>query len=234
MLRLRRLAWSFSVVGLVAAFLAPRDAAAQQSINLYLGGFVPHGLGDRGVDDVFVQNSNTLAYDFGRFKGVTGGAEYLVALGNLFDAGLGVGYYAQTVTATDRDFVYPDGSEVLADLRLRIVPITATVRFLPLGHHDAIVPYVGGGVGIYNWHYSEVGDFVDVNGIIFPGSFEGSGTSVGPVILGGVRVPIGRWGVGGEIRYQGGTGDLPADQSFAAPRVNLGGFNYLFTLNVRF
>jgi len=54
------------------------------------------------------------------------------------------------------------------------------------------------------------------------------------VILGGVRVPVGSWGIGGEIRYQSAKGDLPTDQDFAGTRLDLGGFNYLFTVNVRF
>jgi hypothetical protein len=49
-----------------------------------------------------------------------------------------------------------------------------------------------------------------------------------------VRVPVGAARIGGEIRYQGGTGDLPRDQEFAGSKINLGGFNYLFTIGVRF
>jgi hypothetical protein len=60
------------------------------------------------------------------------------------------------------------------------------------------------------------------------------------VILGGVRVPVGSWGVGGELRWQSAKGDLPADQDFAGtvnsigPKIDLGGLTYTFTINVRF
>ena len=58
----------------------------------------------------------------------------------------------------------------------------ATVRYLPLGHHDAITPYVGGGVVIYNWRYSESGDFVTLTGLTSstgrsPGRTQPSGRS---------------------------------------------------------
>ena len=76
----------------------------------------------------------------------------------------GIGIYSRTSPAIYRDFTHPGGAEIEQDLKLRVVPITATFRFLPLGHRDAIVPYIGGGVGIYRWRYSEVGEFLDIDG----------------------------------------------------------------------
>jgi hypothetical protein len=231
---MRRLLLLGCAIALITGFIAVPQASAQQSVNFYIGGFIPRGFDSRGRDDVLFRDSDFLLFNIGDFKGVTTGAEYLVGLGDFFDAGLGIGYYSRTSPAIDRDFTHPNGSEVEADLKLRIVPVFATVRYLPLGHHDAIEPYIGGGVGIYNWRYTEDGDFVNSSNVIVRGTFEGSDTTVGPVILGGVRVPIGRAGIGGEIRYQGGKGDLPADQLFSGPKINLGGFNYLFTVNVKF
>jgi len=69
---------------------------------------------------------------------------------------------------------------------------------------------------------------------VFTGNFVGSGGAVGPVILGGVRAPIGPASVGFEIRYQSVEGDLPNDQGFAGSKIDLGGFNYLFTTSFRF
>ena len=46
--------------------------------------------------------------------------------------------------------------------------------------------------------------------------------------------PIGPVAPGFEVRYQGGKGTLPGDQSFSATKIDLGGMNYLFTLNIRF
>ena len=53
-------------------------------------------------------------------------------------------------------------------------------------------------------------------------------------MLGGVKVPIGPVAVGGEIRYQSAVADLPRDQGFAGTKIDLGGFNYLLTFNIRF
>ena len=238
---IRRLVLSVSVSAIVIGLVGPSSASAQQTVNFFVGGFVPRSLDARGPDDVLVRDfylsqnpDGFLVFDVKDFRGFTGGAEYLVGLGDFFDAGLGIGAYSRTSPAIDADFTRPGGGEVEADLKLRIIPVTATFRYLPLGHHDAIEPYIGAGVGIYNWRYTETGSFVTTNQSIIQGTFTGSDTTVGPVVLGGVRVPAGRMRFGGEIRWQGGKGQLPSDQSFAGTKIDLGGFNYLFTIGVRF
>lgn len=230
---MRRHSWCVGIVALMG-LVAPSRASAQQSINFYVGGFLPHGFDSRTKDDVLFRNADFLLFDMHDFNGVTGGAEYLVGLGDLLDAGLGIGFYSQSTPAIYADLVNANGSEIEQDLKLRIVPMTATIRLLPLGHHDAITPYIGGGVGIYNWRYTETGEFVDARGNIFRDTFEGDGTAVGPVFLVGLRVPIGRSGIGFEYRYQGGSGDLPASESFAGSKIDLGGHNLLFTVNIGF
>jgi hypothetical protein len=142
------------------------------------------------------------------------------------------------VPAVDRDFVDSQGNNVGADFKLRVVPFSATVRVVPFGHNAPIQPYVGAGLGVFGWRYSETGDFVLGNGNISRGEVNtASGTSVGPVVLGGIRVPIGPVAPGFEVRYQHAKGTFPANgpgQDFNGSIVDLGGFNYLFTLNIRF
>jgi hypothetical protein len=94
---------------------------------------------------------------------------------------------------------------------------------------------------VHAWRYSESGEFVDVNNAIFRKTYVASGTATGPVILGGLRGMIGSWGVGGELRWQSGIGDLPQDSGFVTdqaidnqPKIDLGGFTYLFSVNFRF
>jgi hypothetical protein len=97
-----------------------------------------------------------------------------------------------------------------------------------------VQPYIGAGVGVFSWRYSETGEFIDSRNNIFVDNFVGSGSVAGPVILGGVRFPMGPFAAGGEVRWQDAKADLPADEGFAGPKINLGGFNYLFTMNFRF
>jgi outer membrane protein W len=235
---MRRLVTSlsaFALVLLVTGVIGTPSASAQQSINLFVGGFVPRSLDARTNDDVLFNNLNFLIFDIHDFTGPTVGGEWLVGLGNNIEAGLGVGFYTRTSPAIYRGYTNKDRSEIEQDLKLRTIPFTATVRFLPLGRHAAVQPYIGAGVGVTRFRYSESGQFVDFSDkSIFRDNFIGSGTATGPVVLGGVRIPVGSFDVGGEIRYQLATGELPASESFTGSKIDLGGMNYLFTVNIRF
>ena len=238
---MRRLIVSLSAVALVSGFIAAPDASAQQSVNFLIGGFTPRAIDARPDEDVLVQNgvflstlNRTRGIDIGEFNSVTVGGEWLFALTPYVEGGLGVGFYQRAVHTLFTDLVNVNGTDIEQTLKLRIVPFTATVRLLPFGDDRPVQPYIGVGVGVYRWRYSETGNFVDPQNIVFPGNFVGSGGATGPVILGGVRVPIGSAGVGFEIRYQSAEGKLPADQSFAGTKIDLGGYNYLFTMNFRF
>jgi hypothetical protein len=234
---MRRYLLSLSAIVLVTGFIATPVAFAQQSLNLYVGGFAPRSEDARIGDDVLVQNRDFLSFNINDFNGGTVGGEWLIALGDKFDAGLGLGFYQRTVPSVYTNYVNNDGSEIEANLKLRIVPFTATVRFLPLGHRAAIQPYIGAGAGAFRWRYSETGQFVDFTDprrTIFRGNFVGSGSAAGPVVVGGVRVPLGSTAIGGEIRYQSAQGNLRSDQGFAGSKIDLGGFAYLLTFNIRF
>ena len=137
--------------------------------------------------------------------------------------------------------VNSNGSEIDQELRLRTTPFTATVRFLPVGRRAPIVPYIGAGVAIINWKYTETGEWVDTtDNSIFSDTFTGSGTSTGPMILGGFRVPFGAWGVGFETRWRNVKGDLPSNLGFATSRpgqrpwIDLGGWSFLGTFQIHF
>jgi hypothetical protein len=234
---MRRLTTVLSALGLATVLLTPSTTYAQQSLNLSLGGFVPAGEDTRGdIDggDVLVNNLDFLAFNVKDFNGATVGAEYIVGLTPFVDASLGIGAYRRTVPSVYADLVNANQSEIEQDLKLRIIPFTATVRFLPAGRDAALVPYIGAGVGVFNWRYVESGDWVDSNDDIYRDSFSGSGTATGPVILGGLRIPAGAWDIGGEVRWQKAKGDLPGSESFSADSINLGGWTYAATFNIHF
>jgi hypothetical protein len=231
MRRLTVATWLLALVGL----LAPAPTYAQQMVNFYVGGIDTPDWSGRENTDVLLNNTDFLAFDLRSFAGPTFGGEYLVGLGEYLEAGAGVGYYSQTIPSVYLDYVNSDGSEIRQDLALRMVPFTATFRLLPFGHSAPIQPYFGAGVAVVNWRYSESGEFVDfTDGSIFRDTFKATGTSTGPVILGGLRFPIDHWMVGGEIRWQDVKGDLPRSMGFAGDTVDLGGYTYLFTVGVRF
>jgi hypothetical protein len=222
------------ILAVVFGIAAASPAAAQQSFSIHLGGFSPRSADARVPNDVLVNNLSFLAFNIKDFNSFSLGGEYLVGLGDKFEGGLSVGFQTRTVPTVYLDFVNQNGREIEQDLKLRVVPFSATVRFLPLGHHDAVTPYFGAGAGVFAWRYSETGEFLATDSSIFPATFVGSGTTTGPVILGGLRAPVSNWDLGFEVRYQAAKGELPADQGFSGRQIDLGGFTYAFTANVKF
>ncbi len=215
-----------------ATLLAPSTAKADQLVNFTIGYFAVRAADARVAGDVLIADQNDLTFTIGDFSGATVGGEWLFGLNDFMEVGAGLGYYQRTVPSFYTNLVNANGTDITQDLKLRIVPITGTVRFFPIGRTGPIEPYVGAGIGIFAWRYSETGQFVDVDNNIFNASFVGSGTSVGPVALGGVRVGAGGFTVGGEIRYQRASGDLSSD--FLGPKVDLGGWTYQATFGARF
>jgi opacity protein-like surface antigen len=238
---MHRLLASLSAAALVSGLIAVPTASAQQLINFHIGGFTPRALDARPDDDALVRNNDYLSttnqgrgIDIGQFNHVTVGGEWLFRVASHVEGGLGIGFYQRAVPTLYTDLVRPDGTDIEQTLKLRVVPFTATVRLLPFGADQPVQPYIGAGVGVYRWRYSETGQFVDFQNNIFTRNFVGSGSASGPTILGGIRAPFDSSAVGFEIRYQSATGDLPLDQGFDGNTIDIGGFSYLLTLGFRF
>ena len=210
-------------------------ADARHSIGFSLGYFAVRGEAERVEEDVLLADLSSLTFEIGDFSGFTFGGEWLYGVTDFIETGVGLGYYQKNVPTVYRDLVKLDGSEIAQDLKLRIIPVTTTIRFLPLGRAAAVEPYVGAGVGFFNWRYSEIGEFVDENSDTFDGRFIGDGTAVGPVILGGVRFPAGdAFSAGAEFRWQKATGDTSNVEGLLGDKIDLGGWTTSFTMHIRF
>lgn len=230
----------------LVVLLAPASASAQitqvsssdhrNAVGVTLGGFFPRGEDGRVDGDVIVADLDELAFEVNNFNGFSAGGEWLLTLGKYFESGVSVGYYKRSVDSVYRGLVNADGSEIEQTLKFRVSPFTASVRFLPVGH-GPIEPYVGIGVGVFNWRWSESGEFVDTSdNSIFRATYVADGTAVGPVILGGVRAPIGNaFDVGGEVQFQKATADIDQQETgLLGNKIDLGGWHALFTMHVRF
>jgi hypothetical protein len=224
-----------------ALLATSRPAAAQggeQTLNLSLGYFAVRGEDARVARDALNENRNFLAFDVADFNGAAVGAEWLVPLGPFFEAGAGIGFSRRTVNSVYERFTDRDGSEIEQRLRLRIVPVAFTFRVLPLGQSSPVQPYFGGGLGLFNWRYSESGEFVDFQrgNAIFREQYVASGSQTGPVVLGGLRFAGDALASGFEVRYQ--SADAPLGRAFSTlqrePRIDLGGWTYQFTVGWRF
>ena len=231
---MRRLISSVSLVLLFSAFVAPAPGYAQQSLNVYLGGFVPRGEDARVKGDVLFNDLTFFDFNLESFRGGTVGADWLFAVTNNVEAGLGLGIYSREVRSRYAFLVNTNRSDITQRLKLRMAPFTATFRVLPFGRSAPVQPYLGGGVAAVAWRYTETGDFVDFSNNVFHDRFEGSGTATGPVILGGLRFPVGSGDFGFEIRHQSGEGNVNSADFAGGSKIDLGGTSYLATFNIRF
>lgn len=224
------------------AMAAPAQAQ-DHGFSVNFGYFAPRGEDGRVEGDVLNANRcidtaflcEPLLFDVDDFGGFSFGGEYLIGIGKYLEGGVGVGYYQGSTSSIYEFVTRPDGSEIEQDLKLRVVPITGTLKFVPTGRDARFQPYIGAGIAVLNWKYSETGEFVDpVDSSIFRDSFSADGTEVGPVFFGGIRAPIGASTmIGGEVRYQSADAELPEDE-FLGNRLDLGGLSFLGTLTWRF
>ena len=237
----RVISTGMALLGLLAASTPAQ--AQDQGFSVSLGYFAPRGEDSRVSGDVLNANRcidtaflcEPLLFDVGDFGGATFGGEYLIGIGKYVEAGVGVGFYQRTVSSIYEFVTRPDDTEIEQDLKLRVVPLTATLKFVPTGRDASFQPYIGAGIAALFWSYSETGEFVDaVTSEIFRDSFKADGTEVAPVIFGGLRAPVGAsMMLGGEVRYQKADAPLPAED-FLGDRIDLGGLTFQGTLTWRF
>jgi outer membrane protein W len=235
------------VLTAAALTLAPTAARAQivrvphgearQAIGFQLGYFALKGEDSRVAGDVLLEDLPSLAFNIKDFNGATVGGEWLFNAGEFLEAGVGVGFYQRTTPSVYREFQNTNGSEIEQDLKLRVVPMTASIRFLPIGRDHVVEPYVGVGIGVFNWRYSETGEFVDfTDNSIFRARYVAKGNTAGPVFLGGLRAPVGDvFAVGLELKYQKADADIDrAETGLLGDKIDLGGWNTSFTMHFRF
>jgi hypothetical protein len=231
-----------------AAILAPAPAEAQirrvsssssdhrQAIGVTFGGFILKPEDSRDFNhDVLIADLDSLLFDIKDFNGPIVKGEWLVGVSDHLEVGVGAGFYQRTAPSIYRSLTNVNGSEIEQDLKLRVVPLTATVRFVPI--RGSVEPYFGAGIGAFNWRYSETGEFVDdSDSSIFRASYVAKGTAVGPVVVFGVRIPFAdAFDFGAEAQWQKAEGDTkPETSQLLGDKIDLGGWTVAGTFHVRF
>jgi hypothetical protein len=212
-----------------------RPALAQHTLNLSLGYFMMRGDGRLETDILLIEHADVM-FDVRDFNGATVGGEWLVPIGDFFEAGAGVSFSRRTVPTVHVRVVDSDGSKIERDLGFRQLPLAFTVRMLPLGQSYSVQPYFGGGVAMINWRFSESGDFVAPNRNILRGEeYVAIGKTVGPMVLLGLRVAGDTIACGFEGRYQSARGSFgPVFARVLNPDIDLDGWTLQFTTGMRF
>lgn len=235
---------TLSVLGIGVAMVAgiagsAGSASAQivQSVNVGVGVFMPRGEDARVVNDVWLANVPVFKFEVKDFTGGEVSGEWNFAFGNRVELGIGGAFYQRSVPTVYRDYINKDRSEIRSDFKLRTIPATAIIRLTPFGRPGQFQPYVGGGLAVTSWRYSEVGDFVDFNdnNNVYHARYVATGTAPGIVALAGFRAPIHGdvYAITMEGRYQTGEGTL-SKNDFLDSKIDLGGTSLRFGFLVRF
>lgn len=90
-----KLAWTAAFALLISVTFAD-TAAAQQTLNLSFGAFVPRGEDNRVEGDVLVNNRELFLFDFADFKSPALNVEWLAPIGDYLEVGAGFGFATRT------------------------------------------------------------------------------------------------------------------------------------------
>ena len=218
----------------MAAVSAPA-AQAQQTLTVSLGYFMLPTAGRVETDVLLIEHADLL-FEVHDFNGRTIGVEWLMPVRDRFEAGLSVSYWQRTVDTVHARLVNSDGSSVPRQMGFRQLPIALTARVLPLGNRYRVQPYLGGGIALINWRFSESGDFVNAAQQRFPNeSYSAIGTAMGSVMLLGLRLAGDSVAYGIEGRYHRARGSFgPGFAHVRDPDIDLGGWTLQATAGLRF
>src|SRR3989442_12030079 len=103
-----------SILLLACACVAalPEPAAAQrQTLNFTIGYFTVRGEDARLAGDTLVENHDFLSFDFKDFNGASVGAEWLIPIGDYFEAGAGLRVFPPPPPRVLTDFLDTYGTE---------------------------------------------------------------------------------------------------------------------------
>jgi len=248
---------SLLAAAVTAAVATPAIAQVVHSVSFGAGMFFPKSEDQRATGDTWVANLNqpvipgtippatgSLAFNIKDFRSFPIFGEWHIGFGDHIEIGVGAAFMNQSVPSVYRDLVNGHGTdnpgddtEIPQTLRLQTIPISAVVRFFG-GRMGGVQPYAGGGLVMSYFNYTESGEFVDIdNSVIFNAKFTAKDIAFGPVILGGIRVPVGGdvYALNFEGRYQwvvGKTGGI--DAGFLGEKLDLGGLFLTGSFLIRF
>jgi hypothetical protein len=244
---------------LVLILMAP-GLIFSDTVTFRLGYFIP-----RAESDLWDIEFENMSFTKSDFQNTAFGFSYEYFINRQISFGLSiegyneqnVGYYRGYVgyADADGDWAYPDvyvgDFDPSHSFSVTITPIQASIKLTPFGRDKMIIPYIGGGAGVYIWSVKLQGDMIDFSDewydvnegvIIYPiyqvDAREESKFALGFHGFGGVMVPIGRRiSLAGEFRYNAAKGEFSEDEyaGFAGFQAfDLSGYSVSVALNYWF
>jgi hypothetical protein len=234
----RILLLAMAMAGLLAGPAAPavqaqdgflfRHPPAQLTVRA--GPMVP-----RAQSDIFDFLTTELTLERRDFLAPAFSAELALLVHRSFDIGIGIGRAASSSRSEYADFIGDDGQPIEQTTWLRMTPVTASLRVLPLGRGRTLselawlpagtTPYVGAGGGVTWYRLRQEGEFIRaVTNEIIIHEYVSSGQGATAHALAGVDHWItSRIGANLEARYTWGSAGLEGSYR-TYDRLDLTGF----------
>jgi hypothetical protein len=167
--------------------------------------------------DIFDDLTSLLTLERSDFRAPLIGAELGLLVAPRWEVMLGAGIAESSTASEYRHLIGDDGLPIVQNTQLRTVPLTGTVRFLPLGRGrtltalawipQRVTPYIGAGAGITWYRLRQDGEFVDrATGDIFLMELESRDRAfTGHAAIGADWWLLPRVGLNLEARYTSGS-----------------------------
>jgi hypothetical protein len=234
-MNLRDITSPFVPVLLFCLGAAGNALGADGALVFKLGAYSPGG-----QSELWNGNVGTFDLEVGDFNYLMGGIELDLAVASYLDVAVGFDGYSRRVDSNYRDFVREDGTQIQQSFKLKVLPITGGLQFLPLRRFRRLIPRVGAGAGLYYFDYQESGEFITGSSFqIVPGSFGDTGVVPGVHVSAGAEFmfsegidPGEGWFVFGQFRRHWASVELPGE--FDHQELDLGGTELGFGVSLRF
>jgi hypothetical protein len=212
--------------------------------RIFFGGHIGFSM-PRADSDLFGMVTRELTLNTSDFRAATFGGDFGVPFASHFAAVVSFDYSRSSTNSESRGFVESNGDPIVQTTRLSQVPVTATIRYYPMKMGESVGsyawmparlnPYIGGGVGVLHYNFSQSGRFVDTTNLnIFTTSLKSSGFAATEHIAGGIDISLSSLiFVNGEARYSWAKANLGKDYGGFHP-IDLAGFRILGGMYFRF
>jgi opacity protein-like surface antigen len=153
--------------------------------RLWAGGFFPT-FGGTFWNNNFANNTGNR----NDFQNVIGGGDFIFHFDRYNALMVSASYYQGSSNEQSRFFTDQFNNPIRQRLTLDVSSGTVAYALFPAGTHNAVIPYLGAGVGVYGWRLH-----TDSNGFGAPFAFggpNGDSAEFGYFFVAGLEVPVSR------------------------------------------
>lgn len=233
-----------SLILFLALILLTPNLVFSGIFTFKVGFFIPQAKYDIREDNLWWIEFDQMGFSKTNFQNTNFGFSYEYFITRQISLAIGVDGYTKKKTSAYKDYVGYLGSTLGENwdfafpidyegdffprhsFSVSITPIQLSLKLTPMGRRSKIIPYIGGGVGVYLWDVRLVGDMIDfedewlyfdpdlgadipVYPIHLVSAIEDNRLTIGYHAFGGIMIPVAqRFTLEVEFKYNYARGEL--------------------------